>query len=62
MYDQRSSRHKGEPIVLVPDTPEARVWQTEPLFGIVMETPSASPSVSPDSAYISGPAEPDITN
>ena len=55
------SRHNGEPAILVPDTPEARVRQTEPLFGVVMETPAVSPIVSPDSAYISRPAEPDTT-
>ena len=45
----------------MPDTPEARVRQTEPLFGVVMETPAVSPIVSPDSAYLSRPAEPDTT-
>jgi len=47
--------------ILVPDTPEARVRQTEPLFGVVRETPAVSPIVSPDSAYKSRPAEPDTT-
>ena len=55
------SRHNGEPAILVPDTPEARVRQTEPLFRVVMETPAVSPIASPDSAYISRPAEPDTT-
>jgi len=57
----RDPLRNGEPAILEPDTPEARVRQTEPLLGVVMETPAVSPVVSPDSAYISRPAEPDTT-
>jgi len=61
VYDQTSVDAYGEPVILVTDAPEARIRQTEPLFGVVMETPPVSPIVSPDSAYISRPPEPDTT-
>jgi len=54
-------RQNGELTTLAPDTPETIVRHVKPLFGIVEKTPDVSPIASPDSAYVSRPAEPDTT-